>query len=221
MVVEVELDAENMLTGERRLCTRGKFNMVANLAKVSRKGMVASNMIRGAMADFVVFDPHEERLANMLQRVTGLRDPITEFLKAKPEDEAAVGRFKNAIEGLGIGALFDGLFAGVRVIKAKRQARALISGIDEETLVKEMLETTKTQREHIEKFLGNPKLPLFRVEPIKTGRPADVAEALTQAADVPPGLPTPDAPPQLAAERLAALLDRWSSDALLTALPGS
>ena len=29
MVVEVELDAENMLTGERRLCTRGKFNMVA------------------------------------------------------------------------------------------------------------------------------------------------------------------------------------------------
>ena len=163
----------------------GKFQMVANLAKVGRKGMVAANMIRGAMADFVVFDPHEERLANMLQRVTGLRDPITEFLKAKPEDEAAVGRFKNAIEGLGIGALFDGLFAGVRVIKAKRQARALVSGIDEETLVKEMLETTKAQREHIEKFLGDPKLPLFRVEPIVTGKPGDVAEALVQAADVP------------------------------------
>ena len=29
MVVEVELHAENMLTGDRRLCTRGKFNMVA------------------------------------------------------------------------------------------------------------------------------------------------------------------------------------------------
>ena len=29
MVVEVELVAENMLTGERRLCTRGTFNMVA------------------------------------------------------------------------------------------------------------------------------------------------------------------------------------------------
>jgi len=29
MMVEVELDAENMLTGERRLCTRGQFNMVA------------------------------------------------------------------------------------------------------------------------------------------------------------------------------------------------
>ena len=29
MVVEVELVAENLVTGERRLCTRGKFNMVA------------------------------------------------------------------------------------------------------------------------------------------------------------------------------------------------
>lgn len=29
MVVQVELVAENMLTGERRLCTRGTFNMVA------------------------------------------------------------------------------------------------------------------------------------------------------------------------------------------------
>lgn len=29
MVVEVELNAENMVTGDRRLCTRGQFNMVA------------------------------------------------------------------------------------------------------------------------------------------------------------------------------------------------
>ena len=29
MVVEVELVAENMISGERRLCTRGSFNMVA------------------------------------------------------------------------------------------------------------------------------------------------------------------------------------------------
>lgn len=29
MVVQVELMAENMLNGERRLCTRGTFNMVA------------------------------------------------------------------------------------------------------------------------------------------------------------------------------------------------
>jgi uncharacterized protein (TIGR00369 family) len=29
MVVEVELVAESLLTGDRRLCTRGKFNMVA------------------------------------------------------------------------------------------------------------------------------------------------------------------------------------------------
>ncbi len=29
MVVQVELVAENLLTGERRLCTRGTFNMVA------------------------------------------------------------------------------------------------------------------------------------------------------------------------------------------------
>ena len=29
MVVEVELVAENMITGDRRLCTSGRFNMVA------------------------------------------------------------------------------------------------------------------------------------------------------------------------------------------------
>lgn len=163
----------------------GKFKPIISLAKLGRTGELSAMALRGAAADFTVFDPHEERLANMMQRVPALRNPIAEFLAAKPDDEEATGRFKNAIEGLGIGAMADGLFQAVRLIRSARRARAAATGIPEDVAVKELLETTQRQRDNLEAFLGDPKAPLFKIEPIVMGRPQDVAEALTQAAAVP------------------------------------
>jgi hypothetical protein len=74
----------------------------------------------GAIADAIVFDPHEDRLSNLIESQPALANPVTQFLAAKPEDSEAAGRFKNALEGLGLGMATEAMFAAVRGIKASR-----------------------------------------------------------------------------------------------------
>lgn len=81
---------------------------------------VKGAMVKGAMSDAFAFDPHEQRLSNFVQHYPSLQNPVTEFLAAKPEDTEAVGRFKNALEGLGLGIAVEGIFQGVRAIRASR-----------------------------------------------------------------------------------------------------
>lgn len=74
----------------------------------------------GAAADAVAFDPYQNRIANLIQEVPQLQNPITEYLEAKPEDSEAEGRFKNALEGLGLGAAGDMVFG---LLRGYRRAR--------------------------------------------------------------------------------------------------
>jgi hypothetical protein len=77
----------------------------------------------GVATDVAVFDPHDPRISNMINEMApALRNPVTEYLAAKPEDSQAEGRFKNAIEGLALGGVADGIF---RAVKAVKTARAL------------------------------------------------------------------------------------------------
>lgn len=78
----------------------------------------------GAIADATVFDPHEARLSNLLRDYAGLNDPVTAYLAADPTDSAAEGRFKNALEGLGLGVLVDGLLVSVKGIRNIRIGKA-------------------------------------------------------------------------------------------------
>lgn len=80
--------------------------------------------VAGAITDFAVFNGHEARLSNLLQSVPALQNPVSEFLAAKKEDPELLGRFKNAVEGLGVGALTDGLVSSLRGLKAGRAVRA-------------------------------------------------------------------------------------------------
>lgn len=77
--------------------------------------------VAGAATDFTAFDPHEKRLSNMLvelgDTVPALKNPVTEYLAANPNDSSAEGRFKNTLEGLGIGFAIDGLFKGVKAVR--------------------------------------------------------------------------------------------------------
>jgi hypothetical protein len=84
------------------------------------KGLVPS-MAKGAVADATVFDPHEDRLSNMIEEVPELENPVSEFLAADPNDSEAMGRFKNALEGLGLGALTEGVVRGVKAVRAARR----------------------------------------------------------------------------------------------------
>lgn len=82
-------------------------------AKAFVKGSVA-----GAVADFGTFDGHEARLSNLLREHAGFTDPFTAYLAADENDHEIEGRLKNAIEGVVLGGLTEGLFNAFRMYKA-------------------------------------------------------------------------------------------------------
>jgi len=91
-------------------------------AKYGKAGLIAQGMIRGAVADFTAFQEHEERLSNFIQQFPDLQNPITEYLAADENDSWVEGRLKNAIEGLGLGAVTDVMVAAVRGFKGMKAA---------------------------------------------------------------------------------------------------
>jgi len=90
----------------------------------SKSGPIVKGAIKGAVSDFAVFDGHEKRLSDLIQDQPALKNPVTEFLAADPNDTKLEGRFKNAVEGLGIGILAEGLIKGLRAVRASRMARS-------------------------------------------------------------------------------------------------
>ena len=81
-----------------------KFGKFAKITKAAQQGQKAGlnwkgDMIAGTVADFVSFSAHENRLSNILVEYPELSNPVTEFLKADPDDHELMGRLKNSIEG--------------------------------------------------------------------------------------------------------------------------
>jgi len=102
----------------------GKVLKGMKVLQGATKGVQLSRAaVAGAMSDFAVFDPHEERLSNLIEQYPGLQNPVTEYLAASPEDGKAEGRFKNAIEGLGLGLAVEGFAKGVKTLRAARMAK--------------------------------------------------------------------------------------------------
>lgn len=96
------------------------LKMAGMAAPATAGGAVAQGAGRGALVDMLSFDPYEERLSNLIETHTSLRDPVTQFLAARPDDSQALGRLKNSVEGLGIGMAAEGLIHVVKGIKAMR-----------------------------------------------------------------------------------------------------
>lgn len=88
------------------------------LGATGSTGAYASTAIAGAIAQGVAFDPHAARLSNLVEQFPRLRNPVTSFLQAKPGDSGAEGRFKNALEGLGLGIGVDAFVKGVKLVRA-------------------------------------------------------------------------------------------------------
>lgn len=92
----------------------------AGITNVLARGAVA-----GAAADFSVWDPQEERLANLVQHgPSWIQNPVTDYLAADEDDGELEGRFKSALEGLMLGTTIDALFTGIRFLKIGRDLRA-------------------------------------------------------------------------------------------------
>ena len=85
-------------------------------------GKIVKATAQGAMADAVVFDPHEARLSNLAQHF-GIETALTDYLAADPDDSDAEGRFKNAVEGSIIGLSFELVFKLARATKKAKDAK--------------------------------------------------------------------------------------------------
>lgn len=106
------------LTG---FATGGK--LLKGVKPVTKVGKVAKTMIQGAFADAAAFDAHEQRMSDLIEKFPVLSNPVTRYLQADPTDTEAEGRFKNAIEGMGLGGLTDTFFYAIRGIRGARQLK--------------------------------------------------------------------------------------------------
>lgn len=110
----------------------GKASRVAQSLPWFGKGLGAmvaaapktAEAVKAATVGAVAFDPHEERLSNLIQD-TPLAGPVFGWLAADPSDTAAEGRVKAALESIGLDAAILGVFLGsTKVWKALRQGNA-------------------------------------------------------------------------------------------------
>ena len=145
--LEIEADPRTVTGAGVRAISQFLTGFVPALRGVKALGVtgVAAPAAAGAIADATVFDPQEERLSNLIQEVPALQSPITEYLAASPEDTDAEGRFKNAIEGLALGGIADGLIQGIRLVKNRRALVevAEAEGKPVEQMIEEAMATMK------------------------------------------------------------------------------
>ena len=97
---------------------------LSGAAALTKAGMIAEGAAAGAGGAFFSLDPNEERLSNMLNDnlPDPLKNPVTDYLAADPNDPALEGRFKNALENAAFGVIGDvalnGIFKAVKAAKS-------------------------------------------------------------------------------------------------------
>lgn len=79
---------------------------------------VAAPMAAGALAAFAVQDPSAGRLSDFWKQTNLPENILTDYLSSKPNDSEMEARFKNALEGTGIGMLAEGVLLGARVLRS-------------------------------------------------------------------------------------------------------
>jgi hypothetical protein len=114
-----------MVTG---LIGAGKIMAPIKAAKwMAEGGKVAKagyEIGKASAASAVVLDPHEERLSNLIEEFPALSNPVTAYLAAKPEDTAAEGRFKNALESIGADLALVGAVKALKYLRSGDMAAA-------------------------------------------------------------------------------------------------
>jgi len=161
----------------------GPIKVFQKLKAGGKAARATYEITKAAGASSVVLDPHEDRLSDIIEEFPTLQNPVTAYLAADPDDSAAEGRFKNAIESIGVDFALLGAVKVVKLLRAGRQDEAL----------KEI--------KKLEKSSAVEEAPV--VDQPKTGE-AGVAPAVPEQAGnadgtVPPPEASPPVPPQQAA----------------------
>lgn len=142
---------------------------------------------KSAAALFTGFDKAEGNVADLIEKVPALSNPITRALKSDPADSEVWGRLKNALIGAGFGELTDGLLASFKMLRGALTAKDAIADLPD-TPGPEAPGTVQTPAAF--KFLGDPEAaadaPLAQVrtppeslEAAKAVRAQQATEGLT------------------------------------------
>lgn len=167
-------DAESTTGGVVRVATQflAPFS-IARKALVARNvGQVGSAFVAGAFADGVAFDGHVARLADLWQEADLPGNVLTDYLASDPEDSEIEGRFKNVIEGAGLGVLAEGVFGAARMIRSVVRARQVDgAAVVSEATARQEARYGRVSREDL-RVLGDLDAPA-----LVTGRGRTAAEA--------------------------------------------
>jgi len=130
--------AAGLIPGLGAVGAISKLGRAATAIKFGEKTTkLAKGYTAGAIADFVAFDGHEERLSDLLADHTEFLKPVTEYLQSDQSDSEFEGRMKNVIEGSLVGGAITGLISGTKLLKAMKN-------FDGSPVAKANLENAKT-----------------------------------------------------------------------------
>lgn len=83
---------------------------------------VTSATARGFAIDAGLFDPNEGNLSNLIAELAPeTQDTVLTFLATDPDDDDALNRLKNGLEGAVLGTLLEGIFRTARFMRGKKQ----------------------------------------------------------------------------------------------------
>ena len=133
----------NLVSGIAQfLAPFGVLGKMGKVAGITRAPGVAGAMSQGAgygmLADFVAWEPHEAKFADLVQSVPWAANPITEWLASPSEDgNELYDKLKMSVDGAIFGSAFEGILRGlVAASKVIKQGRITRSLLGEEGLAK-------------------------------------------------------------------------------------
>lgn len=187
-------------------------------------GQIMQGAGRGGFTDALAFNGQEARLSNLIEQYPQLSNPVTRYLAAQPGDSEAEGRFKNALEGLGIGAAVEGLIAGVRALRAARSgdhvaAQAAAEEAAQAAPVRDPLTDPNVARQMDEEAWQEFDPLAGRRESNDPGAP-DATDARLEGEPSGPRLETPEGTPPRAPEGEAPNAPREGADSGAEVPPG-
>lgn len=122
--------------------------IVKGMSKAKDVGMVGS-AVAGFASDVLAFKGNEGRISDALKEIPILGNFAISYLVSKPEDTELEGRFKNGIEGIGLGVAAEGFIKGMKYLKASKETTvALKTAQDIESGV--IKEAPKTNAEKLD-----------------------------------------------------------------------
>lgn len=134
----------------------GYIPFLKGLRLAGATGEIAPHVAAGMFADFATRDPAEGRLADLWNELKLPKNVLTDYLSSDPNDTEMEARFKNTLEGAGLGLAFDGVLLGARVLRAAKSVKGVKQ--DEEMILRQKYgEVT----DETFKNLGDPKGPAF------------------------------------------------------------